>query len=108
MKTKLIEVFVPILIAIACCAIVGAITLGVMNSNTKTAIATPIIEEPKITITWLGYPIHAIPNPTPNPDQPLVLQVEPGIQIGLRSDGIIVWRLLKREPKQTEEELEGE
>ena len=96
MKTKPIEFIIPILITIACCAIVVAITLGVMNSNTKSAIPTPIIEEPQITITWLGYSIHAIPNPTPDSDHPLVLQVEPGIQIGLRSDGTVVWKVIKK------------
>ena len=111
MKTKFREYFLSVLITAVCCCIMCAILFYTRNGTTEsqatpkepTKVFDPSTVQFGPKIQWLGYAVHAIPNPTPDSDHPLVLQVEPGIQIGLRSDGMIVWRALKQEMEETGE-----
>ena len=107
MKSVLVDLIIVFIFSVFVTLLIGILILVFEINKTINTEVIPVISDQLISdevfqatepvkFTWLGYPIHAIPNPTPDSDQPLVLQVEPNIQIGLRSDGTVIWRVIKK------------
>jgi hypothetical protein len=82
------------------------ITLISLSLYTLARVANqpaPLPAEPQTTITWRGYLVYAVPNPEEDAENPLAMRTEGRVQIGLKSDGTMVWRALQQEPEPVQE-----
>ncbi len=79
-------------------------TLLILVAAAAVALA---FGEPEV-IKWLGKPAYGVLNTTPNPDianwQPSVeMHYNDAVEIGLRADGIVVWRIKTNTPAQNKQ-----